>query len=175
MTKSLVRQTALKQITSHHLKHIDWQPLVDFLIQFNTVSLYQSLASEFDLQTVQKRLIAHKVLVAYPAVLNGQMVMINTHDQDDFEFKSGFLQPNSGDVVVPDVVVCSLLAINQQGYRLGRGGGYYDRYLAAHTLQCFGIAYDWQQNMSFTPDIWDMPLDGCFFVDNSGTISQKNY
>ena len=162
MTKLQVRQTALSQIKSFERPPINWQPLIDWLVQYENVGMYQPLAGEFNLSVIHKELIQHNLGVSYPSIRDGQMVMIGWQDQQDFVTKDGFMQLQSGDIIVPDILVCPLLAIDQQGYRLGRGGGYYDRYLAAHTLQCFGIAYDWQQTFSFSPDVWDMPLDGCF-------------
>lgn len=38
----------------------------------------------------------------------------------------------SGAVVVPDVVLVPCLGFTRQGYRLGYGGGYFDRWLAQH-------------------------------------------
>ena len=34
--------------------------------------------------------------------------------------------------LTPDVVLVPLVGFDEEGFRLGYGGGYYDRYLAAH-------------------------------------------
>ncbi len=58
-----------------------------------------------------------------------------------------------------DVTVIPLLAVNSRGYRLGYGGGYYDRYLKeAHTLKV-GLGYSFQITDEFEEDGWDQPLD----------------
>jgi len=61
---------------------------------------------------------------------------------------------------VPDMVLVPLLAFDDDGYRLGYGGGYYDRTLAAlPKAQAVGIAYAGQR-MDFLPhDAHDYPLD----------------
>ncbi len=45
----------------------------------------------------------------------------------------------------PDLLLVPLLAFDRHGYRLGYGGGYYDRYLREHrgkrTIRAIGIAY----------------------------------
>lgn len=55
----------------------------------------------------------------------------------------------------PTVTLVPMLAFDAEGYRLGYGGGYYDRYLAAaHTLS-IGLAYD-EQQLSFDREAHDV-------------------
>lgn len=70
-----------------------------------------------------------------------------------------------GKVVVPDVVIVPCLGFNTAGYRLGYGGGYYDRYLAQHPEICtLGAA--WDEGLlppeSFTPEAHDQALMAVF-------------
>lgn len=59
---------------------------------------------------------------------------------------------------VPELLIIPLLAFCD-GYRMGYGGGYYDRYLQAHPLSIrIGIAYD-EQEADFQPAPWDERLD----------------
>jgi 5-formyltetrahydrofolate cyclo-ligase len=61
--------------------------------------------------------------------------------------------------MVPDMLLVPLLAYDDHGYRLGYGGGYYDRTLAALPhARAIGIAYAGQR-MDFLPhDAHDYPL-----------------
>lgn len=43
-------------------------------------------------------------------------------------------------------------------YRLGYGGGFYDRTLAAHPFPTVGVAYDQAETVSLTLMAWDRPL-----------------
>jgi 5-formyltetrahydrofolate cyclo-ligase len=58
-----------------------------------------------------------------------------------------------------DLCLVPLLAWDRRGYRLGYGGGFYDRFLAAYPLETVGIAHQ-----AFGVDIlpfdpaWDIPL-----------------
>jgi 5-formyltetrahydrofolate cyclo-ligase len=49
----------------------------------------------------------------------------------------------------PDLILVPLLAFDRDGYRLGYGGGFYDRYLSEHrakrTIRAIGIAYAGQE------------------------------
>ena len=61
---------------------------------------------------------------------------------------------------VPDLLLVPLLGFDDHGYRLGYGGGYYDRTLASLSkVRAIGIAYAGQR-MDFLPhDAHDYPLD----------------
>ncbi len=66
--------------------------------------------------------------------------------------------------VTPDLVLMPLLAFTQYGERLGYGGGFYDRTLAAlktrtEVFAC-GIAYAAQEAATLPVDKYDYPLDG---------------
>ena len=47
--------------------------------------------------------------------------------------------PDGTEILVPDVAIVPMNAFDAQGYRLGYGGGYFDRTLAAHERRLFYI------------------------------------
>ena len=64
----------------------------------------------------------------------------------------------------PDVILAPMLAFDLAGWRLGYGGGFYDRTLAVlrgagHHLSVIGIAYDGQKLDKIPVGPYDMPLD----------------
>ena len=74
-------------------------------------------------------------------------------------------EPDSSSAeVTPDVLIAPLLAFDSRGYRLGYGGGYYDRTLrlfrqgARHCL-AVGFAYSGQQVESLPVTETDERLD----------------
>ena len=64
----------------------------------------------------------------------------------------------------PDVILAPMLAFDAAGWRLGYGGGFYDRTLAVqrdagHYLTVIGIAYDGQKLDKIPVGPHDIPLD----------------
>jgi 5-formyltetrahydrofolate cyclo-ligase len=57
------------------------------------------------------------------------------------------------------MLLVPLLAFDAQGNRLGYGGGYYDRTLAALSVPAIGIAYAGQEVASLPHDAHDIALD----------------
>lgn len=70
-----------------------------------------------------------------------------------------------------DLLIVPLEAIDRQGMRLGKGGGYYDRLLAEHPCRTLGAVMSWQWTAAVPHADWDRPLDaaadcdGLYFFD----------
>ena len=77
----------------------------------------------------------------------------------------GTRQPPVGDPpVLPNVILAPLLAFDTAGWRLGYGGGFYDRTIAdfaarGHKTSVIGLAYDGQKQDKVPVGPYDMPLN----------------
>ena len=77
----------------------------------------------------------------------------------------GTKQPPAGsDNCLPDVILAPMLAFDAYGWRLGYGGGFYDRTIAnlrglGKQVTVIGIAYDGQILDKVPTGPFDMPLD----------------
>ncbi|PLL12587.1 5-formyltetrahydrofolate cyclo-ligase [Tabrizicola sp. TH137] len=75
----------------------------------------------------------------------------------------GALIPAEGAWVEPEVVIVPLVAFDARGYRLGYGGGFYDRTLARlrarHTVLAVGFAFAAQEVPEVPIDDFDQRLD----------------
>jgi 5-formyltetrahydrofolate cyclo-ligase len=76
--------------------------------------------------------------------------------------------------LTPSVLIVPLLGFDRRGMRLGYGGGYYDRTLAAlrnsRPVLAIGIAYAGQEMAAIPTDGFDQPLD--LIVTDRETITQ---
>lgn len=66
-----------------------------------------------------------------------------------------------GRACTPDVVLVPCLGFTQDGFRLGYGGGYFDRFLAAHPdITAVGVAWSHAQieRAVLAPQAHDIPL-----------------
>jgi 5-formyltetrahydrofolate cyclo-ligase len=70
---------------------------------------------------------------------------------------------DDAELVEPDVLLVPMMAFDNQGYRLGYGGGFYDRTLdmlrAKKTITAIGVAYSAQEVDSVAHDSHDQVLD----------------
>lgn len=77
--------------------------------------------------------------------------------------RSTFQPTDEAALVIPDVVLTPLLAADRRGYRLGRGGGYYDRTLAAlravGTVTAVGLCFGVQVVDAVPHNAHDVSLD----------------
>jgi len=64
-------------------------------------------------------------------------------------------------VLVPDALIVPLLGFDPRKYRLGYGGGYYDRTLAAAARRpfCVGLGYSQAMLPTIHPQPHDIPMD----------------
>ena len=69
--------------------------------------------------------------------------------------------PTDGDFVTPQAILLPLNAFDAACFRIGYGGGFFDRTLASLTPRplAIGVGFDFQQVASTRPQAHDLPLD----------------
>ncbi len=140
---------------------------------FDSFLIYYSYGSEADTHALIERLLAFGKRVFLPRVEGKDIVAVEYFGERCELIKNyyGIAEPQGqayeGKI---DVCITPLLAVNSRGYRLGYGGGYYDRYFTAHTeILKAGIGYFLQYTDEFIEDGGDVPLD--IFVCERGIIN----
>jgi len=102
--------------------------------------------------------------VAVPKVYGEDMRFIYITDFDSLEnSEMGIPEPVADGPVADDVtalVIMPGLAFDPQGHRIGYGGGYYDKFLAAEPEHpTVALCYDFQMFPRLDTDAFDIPVD----------------
>jgi 5-formyltetrahydrofolate cyclo-ligase len=71
----------------------------------------------------------------------------------------GIATPVRGPYWAPDVLIAPCVGFDPRGYRLGFGGGFYDRTLAQRDVPLIGVAFE-AQCLALEVEPHDQPLDG---------------
>lgn len=76
--------------------------------------------------------------------------------------------PSGTDIVVPDIAIVPMNGFDERGYRLGYGGGFFDRTLAAYDrrMLAIGVGYELSRLPTLYPQPHDVPMD--FVVTEAG-------
>lgn len=118
--------------------------------------VYDSVNSEADTQEMIKTLLSSDKRVLLPRVEGKRMHAVPYSEERELVF--GIPQPKRGEDCAAEIAVTPLLAFDGEGYRLGYGGGYYDRYFAAHGGLRVGLAYEGQAVDILPRGAHDVPL-----------------
>jgi 5-formyltetrahydrofolate cyclo-ligase len=71
----------------------------------------------------------------------------------------GIGTPEPFELIEPSLLIIPCVGFDRRGYRLGYGGGFYDRTLAERSIPAIGVAYDCCELEDFEPHAHDRPLD----------------
>jgi len=152
------RQEAAEAATAHFLEGVELEPT-------DIVAGYWPIRDEMDVKLLVARLMDAGQPVCLPVVLGDEEPLELRLWQEGaplYEAGYGTLAPaDDAPRVAPDVILVPLLGFDRTGTRLGYGGGYYDRTLAAldKRPRLIGFAFAGQEIDSIPRDSHDVPLD----------------
>lgn len=130
-----------------------------------SVALYSPIRGELDPVFVWKQALKEGKRLLYPRCEGMSMSFYPVEDPTAMPIGSyGIPEPDSGAPVTDfsrTLVLVPSLAVDEKLYRVGWGGGYYDRFLATHHVLCkLGFVYSFQRTGDICPQSWDASLDG---------------
>ena len=149
------KQAMDQALTDQFLKH-------PFCQEAKVIATYLSFPHEFQTQELIEQALrdGKKVLIpkTYP---KGRMDFVVYNPQQLVKTSFGLLEPQ-GDLEVVDASQIDLihvpgLAFTTEGYRIGYGGGYYDRYLEHFSGHTLSTVYPCQIQ-DFSPENHDIPV-----------------
>lgn len=128
------------------------------------VSLYWPFRGEPDLRNWMANTSARGARVALPVVIAKAQPLEFREWTPEARMERGVWNipfPAHGEIVVPTVVIAPLVGFDSAGYRLGYGGGFFDRTLAALPSKpvIIGVGYSLGAIPTIYPQWHDIPMD----------------
>ncbi|WP_135448882.1 MULTISPECIES: 5-formyltetrahydrofolate cyclo-ligase [Tabrizicola] len=165
--KTLARQAAFARRAEAHAAGQGQaaEILADYLSPHagKVLSGYMPMRTEID---PLPAMAAHQGPVGVPVIIGkGQPLRFREWSPGAKMVEGAFkaLIPEDGAWLEPQVLIVPLLAYDARGYRLGYGGGFYDRTLeglrARHPVLAVGFAYSAQEVHEVPTEPTDQPLD----------------
>ena len=164
-----IRQTK-RQFTPQQLEELSL-PVISrlrpFLAEARTIMAYYSLPDEVNTHSLIDDLVSEGKTVLLPKVMGVDTMELRRYTGRD-DLQEGvyhILEPVGKpftDYAAIDLILVPGLAFDAAGHRLGRGRGYYDRFLHSRVgFYCvkIGICFDFQKVDEVPIDAFDMPVD----------------
>jgi len=133
------------------------------------VALYLAADGEIDPTAICTHLWAQGSEIFLPRLNDGQMSFAPYRKESNLTpNRYGIPEPDgqlSFGPKILDLILMPLVGFDDSGNRLGMGGGFYDRTLAAQNRtsekrpQLVGLAHECQRVEKIEPQEWDIPLD----------------
>jgi 5-formyltetrahydrofolate cyclo-ligase len=122
------------------------------------------IKGEYDARHLARTLRGRGALTALPVVVAPKTALIFREWHPGIVLAKGPLDipyPANSQQLTPDAVLLPMNGWDTQGYRLGYGGGFFDRTLAALEKKplTIGISYEMAKLDTIYPQAWDVPMD----------------
>ncbi len=129
-----------------------------------TLGVYWPFQAEFDPRPLIDWLISEGSAVALPAVVEKKGPLEYRAWRPGESLVDGVWNipiPLKRDIVVPQAVLAPLVGFDRDCYRLGYGGGYFDRTLAALSPRplAIGVGFEMSRIETIHPQDFDIPMD----------------
>ena len=130
-----------------------------------TILLYNALPDEVPTQALMDELVAQGKTVLLPCVINDTDMELRRYTgPQDLQTGSFGIQEPTGELFTDydaiDVAIVPGMAFDAEGHRLGRGKGYYDRFLSrVPHLYKIGLCFSWQLVDHVPYDEHDIKMD----------------
>jgi len=128
------------------------------------LALCWPIKGEYDARHLARTLRERGALTALPVVVAPKKTLIFREWHPGTELATGVMDipyPANSPEVVPNAVLLPMNGWDQSGYRLGYGGGFFDRTLAGLPKKpaVIGVTYELAKMDTIHPQSWDIPVD----------------
>lgn len=120
--------------------------------------------NEYDARFLMRELRERGARTALPVVVAPRAPLIFREWHPGVRLENGVYDipyPVNSETLAPDWILLPMNAFDNRGYRLGYGGGFFDRTLAAARPKpkVIGLAYEMSRVESIYPEPFDIPMD----------------
>ena len=134
------------------------------LRKYNVLGIYWSMRGEIDVRDIARQHIEAGGTVGLPVVVEKAAPVEFWAWKPGMGMKRGVWNipiPVKREVVIPEACIVPLVGFDSGMYRLGYGGGYYDRTLASLPQRpfCVGLGYAEAELPSIFPQLHDIPMN----------------
>tara|TARA_B100001769_G_scaffold263915_1_gene247644 strand:- start:194 stop:769 length:576 start_codon:yes stop_codon:yes gene_type:complete len=131
------------------------------------VASFLSIKSEISTDALNQYLLSLGKILCLPIIENNKEILIFKRYCKGDELKKGKFgvrEPVNSQTYLPDIIFVPCLAFDENGFRLGYGGGYYDKSIAnlysiKHKFISIGLAYEEQKVKNVVHDDLDQKLN----------------
>ena len=168
--RQLKRQMTPQQIEEAGARLADMFTALPAYQQAQTIYGYMPYNQEVRTIPILEQALRNGKRVAVPKVYGDEMRFIYVTDLEAMEKSSyGIPEPIADGPVAADpdaLVLMPGLAFDQQGHRIGYGGGFYDKFLEQEPNHPkIALCYGFQVLPSIETDVFDIPVDQVIWTD----------
>lgn len=175
LIKEKLRQSAVKELSLHNKSRRaqELKEIYKRLFQLEawkkseTIAVTVSVGNELDTMPIIEQAWKQGKRIAVPRCIPSkkQLEFYYLEDVNQLEESYyGLLEPNTykcrrSEIEEIELMIVPGLVFDRKGYRIGHGGGYYDRLLTAHSFQTVSICFDFQLVEGIFNENHDIPVD----------------
>ena len=159
------RKYLSREYEEKNMSHVHLRPLLNNM-NSDYVGSYIDYNSELSTNAIHKYLIEKNLNICLPKI------DYQTNEINFFKYSTGtkliknkynILEPEiTNEIIFPKLVLVPLLAFNENGFRLGYGGGFYDKYFSSQEEKDIikvGLGFSFQKANQIPIESHDQKLD----------------
>ena len=132
------------------------------------IASFLSIKSEISTLSLNNFINDQGKILCLPTILKknkGSLEFKSYREEDDLIIGEYDIQePKNNKILLPDIIIVPCLGFDREGFRLGYGGGYYDKTISSffsfgHSFLTVGLAYDDQKVEKIVRGSYDQKLN----------------
>ncbi len=180
MSKEILRKRLISlrknNFTKENISYSQFKKIINKLnLKKNkSIGAYYPINSEIGCLKILKKLEKNNIKISLPVVMKN-----NNMDFYKWSFKEplkvgnrGIPEPFMKNKIYPDILIVPLVGFDKSKFRLGYGGGFYDRYISKiinfKKVSTIGFAFSFQELKKIPKNKFDKKLD--FILTDKGKI-----